>query len=73
MMPMTGKWLCTTINRIDPSLIVVPTENGVEAITYLARAKVAADLPCLVIPDSILPRDKWQKNLSGKLEKPATE
>ncbi|MDQ3682761.1 MAG: response regulator, partial [Bacteroidota bacterium] len=40
-----------TIFEIDPSFKVVHAENGIEAIEYLSKAKVADDLPCLVILD----------------------
>jgi CheY-like chemotaxis protein len=53
-----------TINEIDPLLIVVQAENGIEAIEYLFKAKDADVLPCLVILDVNMPKMDGRKTLA---------
>ncbi|HZH63575.1 MAG TPA: response regulator [Flavisolibacter sp.] len=48
--------VCFTIGEIDASLKVVHAADGLEAITYLAKAKSEDALPCLVILDINMPR-----------------
>jgi CheY-like chemotaxis protein len=57
--------VCYTINEIDPSFSVVHAENGVEAIAYLAKAKVSDDLPCLVILDINMPKMDGKQTLAA--------
>ncbi len=56
--------VCNTINEIDPSVIVVHAENGIEAIEYLTKAKVTNNLPCLVILDINMPKMDGRKTLA---------
>jgi len=62
-------FLSEAIKQIDPSMMVVEAENGVEAINYLTRAKQKDQLPCLIVLDINMPL------LDGKqtLEKIRTE
>jgi CheY-like chemotaxis protein len=53
-----------TIFEIDPSFKVVHAENGIEAIEYLSKAKVADDLPCLIILDINMPKMDGKETLA---------
>jgi CheY-like chemotaxis protein len=48
--------VCYTIGEIDPSLKVEHAADGVEALSYLSKAKEQDALPCLVILDINMPR-----------------
>jgi CheY-like chemotaxis protein len=56
--------ISNTIYEIDPSFKVVHAKNGIEAIEYLSKAKVAGDLPCLVILDLNMPKMDGRKTLA---------
>lgn len=56
--------ICDTINEIDPSFAVVHAANGVEAIEYLSKAKLADDLPCLVLLDINMPKMDGRETLA---------
>ena len=62
-------FLSEAIKQIDPSMMVVEAENGVEALDYLSRAIQKKQLPCLIVLDINMPL------LDGKqtLEKIRTE
>lgn len=51
------------ISLIDPSLKVVHSEDGLEAIEYLSHSKNSA-LPCLIILDINMPRMDGKQTLA---------
>ncbi len=62
--PDDMEMISNTIYEIDPSFKVVHAQNGIEAIEYLSKAKVAGDLPCLVILDLNMPKMDGRKALA---------
>lgn len=47
--------VCSVINDIDPSIIVVNAENGSIACELLSKAKETKEFPCLIILDINMP------------------
>lgn len=45
----------SVLHNIDPSIKVLEAENGLKAIELLRKAKIAGELPCLVILDYNMP------------------
>jgi CheY-like chemotaxis protein len=62
--PDDRELICYTIGEIDPSIKIAHAEDGVEAISYLSRAKAEAALPCLVILDINMPRMDGKQTLA---------
>lgn len=62
-------FLTDAIHDVEPGVDVVERKNGLEAINYLKEAKLANNLPCLILLDINMPF------LDGKqtLEKIRTE
>ena len=56
-------FLCTTINKLNPSISVIEKENGLDALNYLSEAKEKNRLPCLVVLDINMPVLDGKKTL----------
>jgi CheY-like chemotaxis protein len=54
--PDDRHFLCSAVEKADPSVEVVEVHNGVEAMEYLENAKLNGNnLPCLVVLDINMP------------------
>jgi CheY-like chemotaxis protein len=56
--------VCYTIGVIDPTLQVEHAADGVEALSFLSKAKEQDALPCLVILDINMPRMDGKQTLA---------
>ena len=56
-------FLSTTINKINPSILIIEKENGIDALNYLSEAKENNRLPSLVILDINMPGLDGKKTL----------
>ena len=60
-----------TILEIDPSFRVATAVNGMEALSFLTRAKERGEMPCLVIMDINMPLMDGKQALA-QMKKDAT-